>query len=435
MAEGLHHAEVGAALNEIRGLLAAQSDQIRERTAGVVSASEVEAKLEAMQADMFARIDKVNDSLEAIRKDAASAALAGHSADFEITDEDRRYMRAAHGQPVDDETIKLAKQAWDHCAKGAADPAALAPKMRAALQIGSGPQGGFLVFPELDRQLRRRVFDVSPVRQYATVRRITGDSLVINGTSSKSSVTWHGEGSAIAEGTNPVIERLEIPVRAFHDEQHATLEMWRDPTFDLGSFILDEASDSLAIAEGDAFWTGNGATRPKGIDTYTRVLSASFDKNATWNKIEKVKTGANGSFAGTDPADVLLDLITKIKRKYRATSKFFGRRAALAALLKLKASTSGDYTMIPRFDQASGLNLQIMGYQFVEDESVPDHTGTGNAGIWFGDMSGYIIVDKLSTYTLVDPYSSHQYVKVLVFRQVGGAMRDFDSMKALTFEA
>jgi HK97 family phage major capsid protein len=105
------------------------------------------------------------------------------------------------------------------------------------------------------------------------------------------------------------------------------------------------------------------------------------------------KSGANGDFAASAPADKLIDLIFEVKAAYRQRAKFLMARRTVAAIRKLKDG-QGNYLVDLRLRDGA-LVESIFGFPNVDGEDMPA-VGANNLGILFGDFGeAYTIVDRL----------------------------------------
>jgi len=75
----------------------------------------------------------------------------------------------------------------------------------------------------------------------------------------------------------------------------------------------------------------------------------------------------------------------------------------------------------------------LLNFPVVESEYMPD-IGTDTFSIAYGDFKrGYLIVDRVGTRILRDPFTAKPYVLFYTTKRVGGGMQDFDAIKLLKF--
>jgi HK97 family phage major capsid protein len=75
----------------------------------------------------------------------------------------------------------------------------------------------------------------------------------------------------------------------------------------------------------------------------------------------------------------------------------------------------------------------LLNFPVVESEYMPD-IGTDTFSVAFGDFKrGYLIVDRVGTRILRDPFTAKPYVLFYTTKRVGGGMQDFDAIKLLKF--
>jgi hypothetical protein len=80
---------------------------------------------------------------------------------------------------------------------------------------------------------------------------------------------------------------------------------------DIVEWLRGKVAEKFAYTETDAFFNGNGVARPRSFLTYTTAATA--DPSRAWGELEHVKSGANGDFASSNPADKLIDLVSRMK--------------------------------------------------------------------------------------------------------------------------
>lgn len=308
---------------------------------------------------------------------------------------------------------------------------------RRAMSVGSDPDGGYLVTPDMGGRIVTRIYDLSPIRQIASVQSTTSDRL--EGLSDNGDLTgggWVGETGSRTATTTPQLGKWTVVVHEMYENLPVTQKLLDDASVDVEAWLGRKNGDRMARREGAAFCTGTGTTQPRGFTTYTTAATA--DASRTWGQLEHVATGTNGSF-GTNPngADKCIDLVHRLKSGFRQNARWVTARLALAEMRKLKdaggaSANTGNYLWQPSI--AAGQPSTFLGYPVTEAEDMPVYTTTDALGVAFGDFAeGYQIVDRLGITTLRDPYTNKPYVNFYTIRRVGGDVVNFDAIKFLKF--
>ena len=215
------------------------------------------------------------------------------------------------------------------------------------MSVGSGPDGGYLVPPEVEtrdrprgsRRSRRsapspRVRQVSAARLQEAVHRSPG-----------SATGWVGETAARPETGVADAGRAAVPgdgaLRHAGGDADAARRLRRS-TSTSGS--PRRWSTAFAEQEGTAFVTGDGVNKPKGFLGYTKVADACW----SWGKIgyHRDRRRRRASPA-TNPSDMLIDLdLCAEGRLPRRTPRFVMNRKTQAAIRKFK-DVDGNYLWQP----------------------------------------------------------------------------------------
>lgn len=297
-----------------------------------------------------------------------------------------------------------------------------------ALSAGAGPDGGYLVPETAEREVLRRLANLSPIRAIAGVRTISGSSYKIAHALSGAASGWVSETTPRPQTNTPQLAELSFPAMELYAMPAATQTLLDDAVVDLEQWIASEVEATFAAQESAAFVSGDGVAKPKGFLAYPQVAEASW----SWGSIGTVATGAAGAFPASDPGHVLLDLVYALKSGYRQNASFVLNRRTQAALRKLK-DESGAYLWQP--PGAAGLSASLMGFPVVEAEDMPD-IAPGSTAIAFGDFRrGYLVVDRVGLRILRDPFSNKPFVQFYTTKRVGGGVQDYDAIKLLSFAA
>lgn len=300
---------------------------------------------------------------------------------------------------------------------------------RRAAAIGSNPEGGYLTAPEVDREITRILSEISPIRQIATVREISTHTFEKPWSNGGATSGWVGEVTARTETQTPTIAMLQFPVMELYAMPSASQSLLDDSYLDIEQWLADEVNIEFAEQEGAAFVNGNGINQPRGFLSYDTVADASWVDG----KLGYIATGVAADILDTadlDPngVDALYNLIYSIKQGYRAGATFVMNRATVAAFRKLK-DKQGQYLWQPAVAAAEPSTL--VGYPITEAEDMPD-IAANTFPLAFGDFRrGYIVVDRIGTRVLRDPYSAKPFVQFYTTKRVGGGVQNYEAIKLL----
>lgn len=297
---------------------------------------------------------------------------------------------------------------------------------RKALSVGTDPDGGYVVHPDLSGQIVTKVFETSPMRAYASIQVISTDALEGLFDLEEASSGWVGETDARSETGTPQLGKWRIPVHELYAKPKATQKILDDAEINLEAWLAGKVSEKFARDEAAAFVAGNGINKPRGFLSYA-------DGTTLPGTIERINTGANGAFAAApNGGDALIDALYGLKAQYRANATWFMNRATTKLARKLKDS-DGAYLWSPGI--AAGQPATLLGYPVAAFEDMPD-PATGSLSIAVGDMrAAYQIVDRVGIRTLRDPFSAKPYVEFYTTKRVGGDVVNFEAIKLIEFSA
>ncbi len=363
--------------------------------------------------DKLARIDAALDAqarrLDEITLKSARPALGG----------DHKAARSAAALEH--------SRAFDAYMRGG-DAAGLAALETKALSIGSNADGGYTVPVEIETEIGKRLTAISPIRSIAGVRTISANVYKKPFMTAGPAVGWVGETDARTQTATPTLDQLSFPAMELYAMPAATATLLEDSAVNIDEWLAQEVEAVFAAQEGTAFVTGDGTNKPKGFLSYTTVANASW----SWGNVGYIASGAAGAFAGSNPADALVDLVYALKAGYRQNGNFVMNRRTQATVRKFKDST-GQYLWQP--PAVAGGRASLMTFPVIEAEDMPD-IAANSPSIAFGDFGrGYLIVDRAGVSVLRDPYSAKPYVLFYTTKRVGGGIQDFDAIKVMKFAA
>lgn len=306
------------------------------------------------------------------------------------------------------------------------DESALRALEGKAMTVGSAADGGYLVPPETDNEIGRRLSAASPIRALATVRQVSGAVLKKPFATSGMAAGWVAETAVRPQTNTAQLAELSFPTMELYAMPAATAALLDDAAVDAESWIASEVDMVFGEQEGTAFVTGDGTNKPKGFLSYTNVADASW----SWGNLGYIATGTAGAFKASGPSDTLIDTIYALKAGHRQNASFVMNRKTQSAIRKFK-DADGNYLWRP--PATPGQAASLMGFAIAEAEDMPD-VAADSFSIAFGDFrAGYLVVDRTGVRVLRDPYSAKPYVLFYTTKRVGGGVQNFEAIKLVKF--
>jgi HK97 family phage major capsid protein len=295
---------------------------------------------------------------------------------------------------------------------------------RKSLSVGTDPDGGYVVNPDLSGRIVMRVFETSPMRAYASIQVISSDALEGLFDLNQASSGWVGEEESRPETNTPALGKWRIPVHELYAKPKATQKLLDDASINMEAWLASKVAEKFARDEANAFVVGDGSNKPRGFLTYNSGTTLP-------GTIEQFPTGVSGAYAAApNGGDVLINALYGLKAQYRANATWFMNRATLTATRKVKDS-DGAYLWSPGI--AAGQPATLLGYPVASFEDMPDPAAS-SLSVAVGDMrEAYQIVDRLGIRTLRDPYSAKPYVEFYTTKRVGGDVVNFEAIKLVRF--
>jgi HK97 family phage major capsid protein len=300
------------------------------------------------------------------------------------------------------------------------------------LQVGSDPDGGYLVPEDTSGRIVKKVFETSPIRQIASVQAISGNSLEGLEDRDEAGVGYAGEHGTSGDTKTPQLGKWEIPVFNIDTEPKATQNLLDDAAIDVEAWLSGKIGDKFGRFENSEFVNGS-ANKIRGF-AGGYATAADSGSGVSWGKIGYLKSGADGDFVAdaSFPADKLFDLIGLLRNQYLQNARIVTRRTVITKMRKFK-STTGDYLWQPSL--MIGAPESFGGLPITRAEDMPA-LGAGSFSLAVGDFNqGYQIVDRLGIRVLRDPFTAKPYIKFYTTKRVGGGVIDYDAIKLMKFAA
>ncbi|MFA5897884.1 MAG: phage major capsid protein [Hyphomicrobium sp.] len=395
-------------------------DAAVEGKAAVDAAIKAEAKeREALEA----RINR-----EGIKGSPESGKLQIEIKDFNNVLKANAADRGRQVTPLDAAGYDAYKSAYDHWLREGKD--GLSGDEVKTLSVGSDPDGGYFVTPDLSGRVVKKVYETSPIRQYASQMTISTDALEGIEDLGEAGAGYAGERSQGSDTTTAQAGKWRIPVFWIDTEPKATQQLLDDASIDVEAWHADKVANKFGRFENSEFITG-AANKIRGfVNGYT--IAADAGTGVTWGTIGYLATGVSADFAATVKGDKLIDLMGLLKGEYLTGAAWFTRRTVITAIRKFKDGQS-NYMWQPSF--VAGEPETIMGYPVARCEDMPA-LAADSLSLAFGNLKeAYQIVDRQGIKVLRDPYTSKPYVKFYTTKRVGAGVVNFEAIKLMKFGA
>lgn len=297
--------------------------------------------------------------------------------------------------------------------------------VKAALSTTSDPDGGYLAPVEMDTTITRVLAKVSAMRGLAQVQPISAGLFKKLMSTGGAGGGWTAERAARAETASPKLIELAVEAMELYAEPSATQTLLDDAFVDINAWLADEVSITFGEQEGAAFIAGSGTGQPRGILSY-----GTFADDGSFKAGKLGYTGTGGATLAADPAglDAFETLTYTLKKGYRVGASWLMNRKTIGVVRKCKDS-QGRYQWEP--SSQLGQPATLFGYPVSDDDNMPDVAGNAFP-VAFGDFRrGYLIVDRIGTRVLRDPYSNKPYVMFYTTKRVGGGVQNFEAIKLL----
>lgn len=287
-----------------------------------------------------------------------------------------------------------------------------------ALSVSSDANGGFLVPNQMADLIVSIVNESSPMRALATVETISSDSLDVIEDVTDMDAAWGDETTVrSAETTSSTLGRNTIDTFELYAQPQATQKLVDDASINIEEWVARKVADKMARLEATAFISGNGATQPKGILTYTA--------GTAFGQIQQINSGTSAVVT----SDSLINLYYSLKDDYARNATFFMHRNTVQAVRLLKEATTNQYLWQPGLAAGTPDSLMGVPVAVAADMPVP---AAASLSIAVADFKrAYLIVDRIGIRTLRDPFTSKPFVKFYTTKRVGGEVVNTDAIKIL----
>jgi HK97 family phage major capsid protein len=274
----------------------------------------------------------------------------------------------------------------------------------------SSDGGAGLIAPALSRQIISDIHAISPIRQLASVEKISSNELDVIIEENEFETGWVTEIKERIETKAPKLKVKKIMVHEVYAQPIATQRLIDDSEIDIYSWIGVRLSDHFARAENHAFINGDGINKPKGIlaDDNLKIIKVSQD-----NQIG---------------VEDILKLINNLGEYYQKNASFLMHRSTLSYIQALK-DDAGRFIWQPSYTEQKPQTLFGVPIYCCDDMPTMEKD---KVVIALGDFkNGYKIVDRQDICIIHDPYTHKPFVKFYSVKRVGGDVVNNSAIKLL----
>ena len=288
--------------------------------------------------------------------------------------------------------------------------------------------GGIFANEDLMSEMEKDFLNYSAVRNLVSVKNTVEKEITFNKSplSGRTKAYRRGELDEALESGKLKFEKGRVPLYASTSLIKATREDIQYSTaVDLESLIVEEATESFAVAEANEIINGTGVEQAEGI--------------LVNKEIEKIPTATTGVLTFEDISAVYVAL----KGIYRKNAVFGANSVVIKMLMDLK-DTSGRPIFFwnkPLTDTIIGdgnarieATGTLFGKPLYEIPEMPDTVTTGKPMLVFGDFqTGYVLGNRVEMYMLRDENSDAKtgVVNFIFERYFGGAVKRAEAFKIL----
>jgi len=348
----------------------------------------LEEKLAKITADLDAAQKVADDAVLAVKR-ASRIVSDGNGNDVDIDAKALKWAKRnarAQGTNIHEygaDDLNAYKSAFDAYLRK--DDRVLDQVQTKALSVGSDPDGGYVVHPDMSGRIVTKEFETSVIRAYANIQNISTDALEGMYDLDEASVGWVGETGARTETNTPQLGAWRIPVHEIYANPAATQKLLDDAEINMETWLSNKVGEAMGRAENTAAVSGNGVGKWRGFLTYANGTTLP-------GTIEQSATGSSGAFAGSGAGvDVIYTTIGTMKARYRTNATWAMNRTVVAAVRKLKDS-DGAYIWQP--SAQAGIPDRLAGYPIAPFEDMPA-LAADSLSIAFADFrEAYQIVDR-----------------------------------------
>lgn len=281
-----------------------------------------------------------------------------------------------------------------------------------ALGVEAEAEGGNLVSGAISAKIIEGLNYLSPMRRLANIEHISTSYLDIFIEDDEFTAGWVGEAQARDETDNANIIRKRILINELYAQPKTTQKLLDDSLMDINKWLVGRLSESFLKNENEAFITGDGEGKPRGI--------LSYDED----EITQIAATNEGTISIED----LYNLIDSLHDNFLKNAYFLMNRRTLSVIRQLK-DDAGRFIWQPALIRNNPDTILGIPVEISSDMPV---IGSDSLAIALADFkAAYTIVDRKDIALMTDPYTEKPYVKFYATKRTGGDVVNTKAIKLL----
>jgi HK97 family phage major capsid protein len=380
-----------------------QKEQIKKMNDDIEKLEEKNQKITRNLLASRKEIEEIKDTVDGVKKQVHRLPVGGTVVS---TEEKDVYMALLHKFAVHGKEAMNQDEVKDLLS-------GLGAVEKKYLRTDSNIDGGFLVYPEIDREILKKITEVSDIRSVARVKSVAAKELDVVIRQNLMEAYWVGEAQT-NQRSNSQYGKNRIFTKDLSVDVLITVNELQDAAWDMEREINSDVAERFAQKEGQAFVIGSGPLQPEGLLSNPEVQVI------------------NSGVANSITADSLLEVVGQLKVGYKPI--YVLNRKTLSFVRQLKDSI-GQYLWVAGISQ--GYPAMINGFPYLNAIDMPD-IGVDTTPVLFGDVyRGYTITDRWGLTLVRDPYTlaSDRMVKFVFTRRVGGQVVLAEALKKIACAA
>lgn len=234
-------------------------------------------------------------------------------------------------------------------------------------------------------------------------------------------------GATGGETTEPTYSLIQIPVYPCEVEPWVQNEMLEDSSFNLESYLTEEAAIGFSEGLSAEYITGDGVGECRGITSYTNVANASY----VWGKVGYIASGKSATFASVAPSDAFINLQHGLKAQYRPGAVWLMNDTTLGVARQMKDASGSYYLWNP--DPLAGFGGRFLGSVVEIDDNMPALASNSYSVAYGNFQRAYTIVNRSGTSMIRDNITAKGTTKFNFRRRTGAAITNFEAIKLMKF--